>query len=134
MYQISCDSCTSKGIKSHYLGETHRTIFDRMAEHFSKYQSRHKDSAMVKHWKNFHGEEQAPSFSVKVVSKHRSATERQISEALLIEDGVFDNLLNSKTEWGGNRIPRQKTTIQDEVWNSSSQIPGMAPRLGTKLA
>ena len=32
---------------------------------------------------------------------------------------MYDNLLNSKTEWGGNRIPRQKTTIQDEVWNSS---------------
>ena len=56
-----------------------------------------------------------PPFTVEKLASHRSATERQIGEALEIEKGDFDELLNSKSEWGMNRIPRQ--VIQEEDVN-----------------
>ena len=118
VYQISCNQCTAKGIKSQYIGETHRSIFDRMAEHFSKYANRAKDSAFTKHWRLMHQGEDPPKFSVKVLSTHKSATERQVAEAIEIEEGRFDTLLNSKSEWGQNRIPTQKTTVKGEIWES----------------
>ena len=40
----------------------------------------------------------------------------QIGEALQIENRDYDNILNSKAEWSRNRIPRQMTVVQDEIW------------------
>ena len=41
------------------------------------------------------------------LASFRSATEHQIGEALEIERGEYDELLNSMAEWGMNKIPRQ---------------------------
>ena len=99
VYQISCQDCQIQDIKSHYIGETHRAIFDRMGEHFGKLESRQKDSSLMKHWKNFHpGIRMPPKFAVKVMSSHKSATKRQIAEAIAIEEEEYDNLLISKSE------------------------------------
>ena len=85
-----------------------------MAEHFSKLDAHNKDSALFKHWQIFHQEmEEPPGYAVKVLSSHGSATERQITEALLIEKGDYHNILNSKAEWGRNSIPRQRTVFED---------------------
>ena len=122
VYQISCSKCSSEGVKSHYIGESHRTIFDRMKEHFAKLDSRQKESSLVKHWKNFHSDEKSPpKYVVKVISSHKSATERQIAEAIAIENENYDNLLNSKSEWGQNSIPRQKTVVADYVQGQNKQ-------------
>ena len=87
-----------------------------MEEQFGKLHSRNKDNALYKHWKNSHPEMgDPPPFTVDKVAAHRSATERQIGEALEIEKGDYDELLNSKSEWGMNRIPRQ--VIQQEDVN-----------------
>ena len=70
----------------------------------------------MKHWKSFHPSKTTPpKFTVKILSSHKSATERQISEAIAIEESDYDNLLNSKSEWGMNAIPRQKTVVDDQV-------------------
>ena len=71
-------------------------------------QARNKDNALYKHWRNSNPEkEDPPAFTVAKLASFRSATERQISEALEIERGEYDELLNSKAEWGMNKIPRQ---------------------------
>ena len=49
------------------------------------------------------------------MSSHKSARERQIAEAIAIEKADFDNLMSSKSEWGQNSIPRQKTVVADYV-------------------
>ena len=54
VYSITCTPCQANGVKSLYLGESHRTIFDRMSEHFGKLKNCQKDSSLAKHWKNFH--------------------------------------------------------------------------------
>ena len=54
-----------------------------------------------------------PKFKVEKLGTYKTATERQIAEALEIEKGAQDELLNSKSEWGNNKIPRQK--VPEEI-------------------
>ena len=88
VYKITCGTCAEGGVKSLYIGETHRTMFDRMAEHFDKLDSKHKDSALMKHWTTIHPEmNKAPSFIPKKMGAYFTSTERQIREALMMEGG-----------------------------------------------
>ena len=50
---------------------------------------------MVKHNMRDHPEEEV-TFRMKVLAKHRSAFERQVTEAVLMEMKEKDKLLNSK--------------------------------------
>ena len=69
------------------------------------------ESALVKHWRIHHGDrEDAPRYSFSLVGRHKTATERQLKEALMIEDENPDSLMNSKTEYGRNSVVRQ--TVQ----------------------
>ena len=45
---------------------------------------------MVKHWMNVHGGLGTPSYSVKVLGTHKTAAERQVREAILIEHYRLD--------------------------------------------
>ena len=117
VYEIHCLECKEKGLKSLYIGETHRTMWDRIGEHFSKLESGAKDSALLKHWRAIHQDTLSkPRFSAVKVGSYRTSTERQIREAIRIDAAEYDHLLNSKSEWGQNAIPRQATTLNDEIW------------------
>ena len=51
-----------------------------------------------------------------MVEKCRTSTERQIRESLLIESEDSRNLINNKSEWGQNPVPRQQTEFREKVW------------------
>ena len=86
-------------------------------------ESRNKDNPLYKHWKNFHPEKEAPpKYTVSNLGSYNSATERQLAEALAIERGDYDNLLNSKAEWGKNKIPRQVLQVDDATPAEDSQV------------
>ena len=53
---------------------------------------------------------------MKVLSKHKTAMERQNAELVRIETEKVDILLNSKDEWNGSKIPRVVLEIGDEQW------------------
>ena len=57
------------------------------------------------------------SFSFHLISRHRTALERQIWESLYIENEECDDLLNGKGEWGLNILPRLKPTPEDDPLN-----------------
>ena len=46
-------------------------------------------------------------FHVRVLRKPRTALERQVLEGVLIEEEKLGELLNSKNEWGHNRVGGQ---------------------------
>ena len=107
VYEIHCKVCKDKGLKSLYIGETHRTLWDRTSEHLSKLESRAKDSALFKHWRTVHPENhQEPEFIVKKVGAYLSSTERQIREAIRIDMAQYDHLMNSKGEWERQKLTR----------------------------
>ena len=90
-------------------------MWDRTAEHLNSLRLREEKSAMWKHWTNHHDTEDEPRFSVKLVGSCISSTERQIKEALGIEFGKFDKLMNSKSEFGNNCIVRQMVRLGETV-------------------
>ena len=90
VYQIDCMDCLSQGVKSQYLGETHRTLWDRLEEHCSGLESQLKSNALVKHWTNFHQEKpEPPKYQAKKLGTYLSSTERQIREAMVIQRGII---------------------------------------------
>ena len=61
--------------------------------------------------------EDPPEFKYEVIGSKPSAIARQITEGLEIEAADPSTLINSKGEYGSNRIPRFKLTLKDEIIN-----------------
>ena len=69
-----------------YHGESHRTCYERMMEHWEGLRDQTEESVLTRHWREDHqGRDMVPEFSVKVVAKCKTSTERQLRESLLIE-------------------------------------------------
>ena len=67
-----------------YVGESSRSIKERGGEHWATYRGGGADSHLLKHQLICHGGEKDPRFILRAVSFHRSALERQVSEAVRI--------------------------------------------------
>ena len=52
---------------------------------------------------------------MKVERTHRNSFERQIHEAVAIITDKSDNILNRKSEFNGQRLPRLVIEVQDRV-------------------
>ena len=92
-------------MKSVYVGESHRTYFDRQQEHQHALATGNKLYGTVKHHQEFHpGQEMA--FSFRFHKQHQTSLTRQIQEALTMEELEVDHLMNSRGEWGYNFVPR----------------------------
>ena len=79
---------------------------------------------LYRHWQENNKDEAEPEFTVEVIKSHRSATERQIWEALQIQGGKHDELINSKSEWGMNCLVRQETAFDREVRTVNKEAEG----------
>ena len=69
---------------------------------------------MAKHRMLEHPGEEV-TFKMKVLAKHKSAFERQVTEAVLIELGDDGRLLNSKGEFNRCVLPRLQVTVGEKV-------------------
>ena len=88
-----------------YIGETSRSLYERVGEHFEDANKLERESHMVKHWFLHHQEEtKAPKFKFRILGQYRDAMTRQIKEALRVQNRPGN--LNSKGEFGGQTIPR----------------------------
>ena len=77
-----------------FIGESARSAFERGQEHLEGYLKAREDSHMAKHKMLDHPGEEV-TFQMKVLAKHKSAFERQVTEAVLIEISDDGRLLNS---------------------------------------
>ena len=105
-YQIKCIQCEKDGVKSSYLGESSRTLYERLKEHLDGEACENKENALWKHDVNHHrGIKQ--EYSAKVIGRIQNPMKRQVTDKVLIErESNRQRLLNSKNEWGGEGIPR----------------------------
>ena len=67
-----------------YIGESSRSLQERMVEHWASFKSKSEGSHIFKHQENHHQGATQPKFICKVVSFHRSALTRQVAEAVRI--------------------------------------------------
>ena len=103
-YRVKCNDCHKSGTTTTYIGETHRSLFDRSKEHQAALRRKNGNYAIVKHWDKSHPEiTSPPEFSYQVIKSHKSAFERQIWEAVLIQIEK-----NGKGELGMNLVPQLK--------------------------
>ena len=64
-----------------------------------------------------------PSYSFKIIKRHKTCLERQLHEALAIENMKPDYIMNAKSEWGRNRIPRLQNIPPEEFITPSCTNP-----------
>ena len=118
IYQIVCQNCgqdpTAKS--SVYIGTSGRSLHSRQKEHQTSVRKKKQSHPLVKHHSN------APpgidaNFTTEVL--HRSVRfnlDRFVTEALEIDRARDDpsvNLLNQKSEWGQQTLPRLRITPDD---------------------
>ena len=104
---VTAKGCTSKGV---YNGETGRNTYTRGVKHGEDYDKKVDGSAMWKHCVQHHNSERM-RFRMQVKDRVRNdATKRQILEAVRIRRTEEGQRMNSRGEWGSNRIPRIEIT------------------------
>ena len=107
-YEISCSKCEKV-----YIGETSKNAFTRGKQHTRQLQTKDKQSVLYRHLEQDHKEErETPEFKMKILKSHRSALDRQVTEAIMIDRKERDKLMNNKTEWGHNKMTRMRMTCE----------------------
>ena len=108
---MKCQGCIGKITNDWlYVGETARSVGERIGEHLTKCEVNNKNSVFHKHVEEQHGGEKQ-NVKLKVVSScGNDAMLRQMTEAVLINELNLE--LNTKEEWGNlNALCERKITI-----------------------
>ena len=97
---------TARGYFQNNRGQTGRSTYERMKEHFSKWESKDDDSILHKHAMEHHSGE-VFEVDVKLLTRaFGKPSTRMIAEAVEIEELPDENSLNSKLEWTFVKLPR----------------------------
>ena len=89
-----------------HIGESARNAYSRGSELTAALYNKDKDSVLFRHLQDKHKDEDTPTFKMTVMNTHRSALDRQISEAVHISNTPDDDLINRKSEWGHQKVVR----------------------------
>ena len=105
VYEIGCVDCQAI-IDKLYRGQTGRSTYERLKEHFLKWEGKADDSNLHKHSLECHNGERF-NFTVRILAKcYGKPTTRLITEAIRIEELPEENSMNEKTEWNYVQLPR----------------------------
>ena len=112
-----------------YIGESSRSAYERGWEHLDKLASLSSKSMMLKHLLSEHEDQDMADvqWGMFVTSFKRSAFERQLEEAVLIDNEYRSNhkILNSRAEWNNSALPRLVAkigTTEDELKACEKEI------------
>ena len=107
-----------------YIGETARSAKERGEEHVKDLEFHREKSHMLKHIVT-HQPDCDPStidFRMEIVSSHKSAFERQIREAVLIDRNLGKFSMNSKIEYSRTIIPSIKVKMGNTTEEEDQDI------------
>ena len=106
-YECKCVTCEKEGKVRCYTGETSRNLHVRSKEHIRDLHMKNKNSWMLKHIEKEHSEDVVNvKFSWRVIRKHSKPLQRQLHEAIRIQNKKEVENLNTKFEYNGQRINR----------------------------
>ena len=109
VYTIICTLCEEEGRgMAVYYGQSGKNCYARGKKHLEDFKSGDNSHCMTIHAKVHHPNEQRMMSKFKMIPlrTYRKPLERQIKEALLINNSEVDILLNSGSEWWAGRVPR----------------------------
>ena len=105
VYEMECEECRRK-----YRGQTGNSIGERTKEHFDDWKRRESSSPLHRHSELFH-EGQSFPVSIKILKRcFGNATERKITEAVLIDELSGNQTMNGKSEWTYVKLNKLSTT------------------------
>ena len=109
VYQTVCMNCQDNSRQSVYIGTTGRTVHSRQKEHQTAVRQHQTGNPLAKHHQTAHSED-TQRFQTKIVHGGvRFNLDRFLTECLEIESARQKpdmNLLNQKSEWGHQPLPR----------------------------
>ena len=111
-YNIECGWCGATVVEGEYIGQSSQNAYTRGKKHISELDQKLDKSVLWKHARRKH-DGIIPDFCMNVTGVYRRDTMiRQISEAGRINEKGMANLMNDKTEWQLNHIPRLASTVE----------------------
>ena len=125
-----------------YIGETSRSAYERLKEHYRDFENISVKSHMLKHYIDKHKDipMKEMRFGVKVLRTYRSAFERQIGESVYINNNLKQGtiMMNSKNEYNRCIIPRlglelDKDEVIAEYEENEKEIKREIQRLKEKM-
>ena len=115
VYKITCQepSCLDKSnMKSLYIGQTGRSLHARAKEHASGLTNNDPKCPLTKHANKFHDDmPDRPNYKMEPIRRCRGNVERLLTESQWIGRHDDANLMNSKMEYGRNKMVRYRPTI-----------------------
>ena len=102
-----------------YTGKSSRSLYERSKEHLSDAEGFQEGSHIVKHWMQQHAEDDVmPHFTFTILQSFRDCLSRQVAEAIRIHYSK-DTLLNSKNEYGSNRLAR--VMVEEDAYSKKKR-------------
>ena len=117
VYQIQCMVCKEeRGLRRVYIGEPGMSGFERGEPHGSDWRNKLEGSSLYKHQMLQHdGKLEKDDMVMTIISKPRKALSRQVEEAVRIAEEEKERIINSKSMFGSNRIPRITILMGDKL-------------------
>ena len=111
-YRWRCWTCHERDITKIYEGEKGRSARVRGLEHVKDFEKKKKNSALYKHAKCEHKNENV-QFKMEITKKFKDALSRQANEAVRIFNRSSSELLNSKAEF--NHPPLARVVVEKKA-------------------
>ena len=107
VHELVCTDCN----KILYRGQSSRSGYERINEHFDDWEDHKSNKGMKKSvlWEhsNIHHRKNEFNITITIISKNfGDPTKRLITESIRIEELDDEELLNSKKEWSYVRLPK----------------------------
>jgi hypothetical protein len=135
VYETWCETCRQEEEKTReignweeaklykYIGESSRSCYERGWEYQGDFEQLKPGSHMLKHILDMHEGKQPceVKFQMRAIKLHRSAFERQVHEAVLIQANRGHNILNSRSEYNRCALPRLGTKLGERETKEKRQ-------------
>ena len=107
------EKVTEVGLYYRYIGETSRSAYERGGEHQKDLEFRRPKSHLLRHCVEKHPDllPEKVDFRMKILSTHKSAFERQLREAVVLDYFAGPQIMNSKMEYTRCGIPKLELKI-----------------------
>ena len=143
VYETWCADCLKKSEDTNgveggtykYIGESAKSAFERGANHLYDRKNLDLGSHMLKHSVECHEgiDPETVRFHMRVLKYHKSSFERQIDEAVKIQNNRQFNILNSKSEYNRSSIPRLGVKMGHKEYKTRQEFDDEARNDGDKL-
>ena len=108
IYNIFCNICRDVNRKAVYVGQSGKNAYSRGKDHTDAFLAGNSSHCLVIHHRTHHPDlpRLVAHYRMIPIRSYKTPLDRQISEALDINNAEVDILLNSGSEWGAGKLPR----------------------------